>query len=157
MVIAFLGVSPASLFDMKNAERAFPTPRSWEMVSDLISAFGAPEKIEDLLVGTVGEGAAVAFLNFRRATITEERIRMILEDPENAPMPERLGDLYAVVSYLAVNAKDRSMRDAAGRLLHRLPPEMGVLLLRDVVRLVPAFLSHSGARAFVQRHGEALT
>src|SRR4051794_31474279 len=66
-VRAFLQYRPALLaqFDPSANPRAFPTPRSWQFVSDVL-----PRTADDLLhpvvAGCVGDGAAAEFLGFLR-------------------------------------------------------------------------------------------
>lgn len=51
-------------FDPKVHVRAFPTPRSWHIVSDLLRAGADPDTDKDLLAGAVGSGAAMEFYGF---------------------------------------------------------------------------------------------
>lgn len=156
MVVGFLGVRRELLFDMKNTDRGFPTPRSWEIVSDTLKAMGGYQASRDLLLGIVGEGAALEFLGYCEAAITEEALMGILNDPASARLPTDLGDLYALVSYAASRARDEKVMEAAGVLLGRLEPELAVLLMRDVLRSNARFLMDTGYLAFVQEHHESI-
>jgi hypothetical protein len=80
-VIGLLSLRRELLFDMKNPERGFPTPRSWEIVSDTLNAVGDVEACKDILPGIVGEGAAIEFLAYCEESITEGLIEEILENP----------------------------------------------------------------------------
>lgn len=55
-------------FDPSSASRGYPTPRSWEMVSDMLRA--GPTSGEGILTamvaGAVGDGVAVKFMEYRR-------------------------------------------------------------------------------------------
>ncbi len=55
-------------FDPSSASRGYPTPRSWEMVSDLLKA--GPTSGEGILTsmvaGAVSDGVAVKFMEYRR-------------------------------------------------------------------------------------------
>jgi hypothetical protein len=156
MVVGFLGVRRELLFDMRNTDRGFPTPRSWEIVSDTLKAMGGYQASRDLLLGIVGEGAALEFLGYCEAAITEEALMGILNDPASARLPTDLGDLYALVSYAASRARDEKVMEAAGVLLGRLEPELAVLLMRDVLRSNARFLMDTGYLAFVQEHHESI-
>lgn len=68
-VVGYLSFAKQDLydFDPKSGSKAFPTPRSWSFVSDLLR----DENIDDhtagiLIKGTVGEGLAVKFMTHRK-------------------------------------------------------------------------------------------
>ncbi len=152
LVMGFLATRRELLFDMDEAERAFPTPRSWEMSSDALRTMGSLEEMGDVLPGIVGEAATIEFLGYCQSAITERDIAAIIADPLRAPLPQKLGDLYALVSYLAADARRAPVRAAAGVLLERLPVEMAVLLVRDVARVWPAFVTAPVAKKFLAQH-----
>jgi hypothetical protein len=144
------------LLKLENTERGFPTPRAWEMVSDALAALGRPSLAADVILGIVGEGAAAEFLGYCAHAISEEDIRAILADPQHAPLPQKLGDQYALLAYIAASARDRTVMEAAGALLPRLSPELAVLLIRDLLRAEPMFSRSRAYRDFVARHAELL-
>jgi hypothetical protein len=156
LVIGFLGTRRELLLDLQSGERGFPTPRSWEMVSDALSALGRPRDAHDVILGIVGEGASAEFLGYCEQAISEEAIRAILADPAGAPLPEKLGDLYALLAYIAAGARERAVVEAAGVLLGRLSPELAVLLVRDLLRTDPLFSRHPAYRKFIAAHAELL-
>jgi hypothetical protein len=156
LVVGFLSTRRELLFDMKNTDRGFPTPRSWEIVSDTLKAVGDFHAGQDILLGIVGEGAAIEFLGYCEQAIGEEAIRAIIDDPENASLPINLGDQYALISYVAANATQNEVMRAAGVLAGRLQPELGVLLVRDVLRVNPRFVQDSGYRQFISEHKELI-
>lgn len=54
-------------FDPKSAEKAFGSPRSWSMASDVIKEGGINDDlITTIIAGTVGEGNAIEFAAHRR-------------------------------------------------------------------------------------------
>src|SRR5262245_47277615 len=156
LVVGFLGARRELLLQMHHTERGFPTPRAWEMASDALAALGRPRDAADVILGTVGEGAAAEFLGYCEVAISEESIRDILADPENAPLPGNLGDQYALLAYIASNACDRAVLNAAGLLIPRLSAELAVLLIRDLLRADPMFSRHRAYREFVAQHAELL-
>ncbi len=155
-VNAFLGTRRELLLNMENAEKAFPTPRSWEMLSDAAHRMGVSAASLDVFIGIVGEGAAMEFLGFCDTAITEEKIQVILDDPINAPLPRKLGDQYALISYLCSLASDKTVRHAGAKLLDRFSPELSVLLVRDMLRANSAFAREKGYLDFVSEHREML-
>ena len=149
---AFLALRRDLLIDTRNMDRGFPTPRSWEMASDALMTFGGPADALDVLIGIVGEGAALELIGFCSRTLSAERVDAIIADPGRAPLPNELGDLHALVCYVAARAKEDVVAAAAGRLLLRLNPELGVVLARQVLHLRPDFATEVGFAQFVERH-----
>lgn len=152
LVLGFIATRRELLFSMEARERAFPTPRSWEMVSDALRSMGRWEDAADFIPGIVGEGAGVEFLSYCRRTLQEEDIRAVVENPEDAPLPDSLGDRYALVSYLVSAGDDAEVRAAAGVLLGRLPVEFSVLLARDLLTTHPTFMLDPGYQRFMDQH-----
>jgi hypothetical protein len=156
LVLGFIATRPALLFDMSRAERGFPTPRSWHMLSDALHAFSGHGDLDDVAVGIVGEGAATEFLAYARSAMTEQAIAVIVADPERAELPASIGDVYALISWLAVHAGEAAIRRSAALLLPRLQPEMAVLLARDVLRRDARFALERAYLAFVKEHKDFL-
>ena len=109
-----------------------------------------------MLVGIVGEGAAVEFLGYTESTLREEQVLVILADPAEAALPADLGGLYALVSYVAARGRDKDVLAAGGVLLGRLPVEFGVLLARDLLKVSPAFAGNRHYLHFVRTHKDLL-
>jgi hypothetical protein len=112
--------------------------------------------LEEVAVGTIGEGAAMEFMGFSQNAITEKQVNQILKDPENQKLPKKLGDQYALISHLCSRASEKIARKGAGKLLSRLPVEMSILLVRDLLRVHPAFVAEGNCIDFLKEHGELL-
>jgi hypothetical protein len=151
-VIAFIRTRRELLLDMSDMERAFPTPRSWEIFSSALKPAAKPSDVADVLIGIVGEGAAMEFLGYCEQTLTEAALKRILKNPETAKLPEDIGGLYALISYISARADEDSIVQQASRLLPRLPPEMAVLMLRDFLRINPKFAGTEGYLSFIKEH-----
>ncbi|QLA15459.1 AAA family ATPase [Desulfolutivibrio sulfoxidireducens] len=134
-VTAFLRFRPALLhdFDPARAERAFPSPRTWEFVSGILAAAPPAEVEYDLLRGTVGEGAAAEFTGFLRVWRELPDTDAVLANPHHAPVPSDPAAVYAICEALARTAAAETMPALAGYAA-RLPVEFGVLLMRDALR-----------------------
>ena len=101
VVRAFLRFSHNLLFqfDSGSNPRAFPTPRSWQFVSDVISR-ASGDSDAALVAGCVGDGAAAEFLGFRRLYRELPDIEVALASPETTPVPREPAVLYALVGAL---------------------------------------------------------
>lgn len=147
-IIAFIRLRPTLLhdFDPRKDDRAFPTPRSWHMASDLLQSKPNPSLEMELLAGTVGEGAAAEFMGFLRIFRTLPSPDSILMDPANAPTPEDPATLYALTGALARQASEQNM-DRLVQYANRLPDEFSVMLIRDALRINPEVVN---TRAYIQ-------
>jgi MoxR-like ATPase len=156
MVIGFVSVRPELLNKQDRHARAFPTPRSWEMVSDALGALGGLDQAKDLLPGVVGEGAAIEFIGFAKAALGEKDLQRIVDDPKNAALPEGLESLYVLCSYLMARARDMKVRAAIGALITRLPVELSVMMVRNLAETHPKVLAQPGVAAFLGQHKQVL-
>ncbi len=157
LVLSFIGVRPALLLGEPGETQAYPTPRSWEMASDVMSAMGGPKEAGDVLPGVVGQGAAVEFAAFVKRALNEKALRAVVDDPTQATLPTDLDGIYMLTSWLAFHAAQEDVSVASAVLLSRLPPEFGVVLARDMVKARPAFMKEAGYRDFLKTHGHLIT
>jgi MoxR-like ATPase len=138
---AFLRFRPKLLhaFDPKKDEKAFPSPRSWEFVSRILSAAPDRETSGGLLKGTVGEGAAAECMAFLKIYDELPDAEAVLADPGNIAIPDDPAVIYALCESVARKASQEAMPSMAV-LASRLPVEFGVLLMRDAAAVEPAIL-----------------
>lgn len=156
-VVSFIGVRPNLLSQEAGASPAYATPRSWEMLSDLLKAFGGYKGCADLIPGVVGEGPALEFATFVKQSMNEKQIESIVADPDQAVLPKSLDGIYLLTSWLAFRAKRDDVAQASAVLLRRLPPEFAVVLARDMIRARPAFAREPGFKSFMKAHGNLIT
>lgn len=144
---AFLRFRPTLLhaFDPKRAEKAFPSPRSWEFVSRILTARPDRRTLLALLRGAVGEGAAAECIAFLNAFDELPHPDAVLADPAGIAIPEDPAVVYAMCESVARTASSASMPSLA-TLAARLPVEFGVLLMRNAARQEPAIV-HTDAFA----------
>lgn len=106
-VIAFLKFRRELLhqFDPQAKGEAFPTPRTWEYISDLLRTWkGDRSLLEVLIKGTVGEAAGSQFCAFLRVADKLPSIDGIIMNPKTAPIPDDMNVLYATVTALSGRA-----------------------------------------------------
>lgn len=156
LVLGFLSTRQELLFNMDNSDRGFPTPRSWEMVSDILSSVGDAKEAQDIVLGTVGEAAAIEFMAWCDNALSEEAIRKILENPEKAKLPSKLGDQYALISFVTGAVREPKILEAAASLVLRLKPELGVLLLRNILQKHPKFATNKKILEFMKMHRDLI-
>jgi MoxR-like ATPase len=141
-IIAFLRFKPELLHDadVTADANAWPTPRSWEMASRVLSGIarrtnarllsGTNEFEVQLLDGTVGRAAASELVAFLRLFRELPSIDEILLNPGTAKVPSEPSAQIAIATALGRVLSDSSV----GRgitYLDRMPTEMRVMAMRD--------------------------
>ena len=122
-------------FDSGNDDTAFPTPRSWEMVSNILN--GVSDDIDEvypLIAGLVGTGVAVEFRSWERVYKDLPSVDRIFEGKEQK-VPKNTDALYALTSSMTAYAREhRDELDKIGnsiRYAGSMPPDFAVVLLKD--------------------------
>src|SRR3954470_18736272 len=97
-VRAFLRYRPGLLFQFDPAAnpRAFPTPRSWQFVSDSLAATPS-DLLHQVAAGCVGDGPAAEFLGFLKLYRELPDLDAVLARPEQSPVPREPAVLYPLV------------------------------------------------------------
>ena len=141
-IIAFLRFKPELLHDVDvtSDANAWPTPRSWEMASQVLCGVARRRKTQllsgtsefeaQLLDGTVGPGAASELVGFLRLFRELPSVDEILLNPATAPVPTDTSAQIAIATALGRVLTDSSV----GRgitYLDRMPTEMRVMAMRD--------------------------
>lgn len=97
-------------FEATSASRGFPTPRSWESVSDILRGDpNLPEMVQMALVaGAVGDGIAVKFLEYRKNAGNLPAASEILEGKvTDLKKGADISLMYALTTALCYELKDR--------------------------------------------------
>jgi len=141
-IIAFLRFKPDLLHTAyaTSDANAWPTPRSWEMASNVLRGIanrqkttflsGASEFEAQLLDGTVGPAAAAELIAFLRLFRQLPSIDEILLNPETAPLPTEPSAQIAIATALGRAMTDNSVARGL-KYLDRMPTEMRVMAMRD--------------------------
>lgn len=146
-----------SMFDPSSGERAFPSPRSWEMTARVVDA--APENRRFSNVsGIVGVGQATeleAFITLRHQLPDRNEI---YTNPETATVPDDPSVTWALCGAIADDAKQLKMPQlkAAMRYASRIGAEYGVLLVRDMAQVSPQVLNTPEGAAWLKNNRDVL-
>ena len=122
-------------FNAANEDLAFATPRSWEMVSNLLNVVSDDlKKMFNLIAGLVGTGVAVEFLSWSKTYAQMPDIKDIF-DGKMPPIPTGTDALYALTSAMLSYARSHknNMDKIANsiRYADKLPPDYSAMLLKD--------------------------
>ena len=136
-VIGFLSFRQNYLmgFDASSDDLAFPTPRAWEMVSNLLnSVSGDVEEMYPMIAGIVGTGVAVEFRTWAKVYKDLPAIEDIF-DGKTPPMPKNTDAMYALTAAMTCYARahKNDMQRVANsiRYADKMPPDFSAVLLKD--------------------------
>jgi hypothetical protein len=131
MVIAFLQFKPDLLHKFDPKLRAFPTPRSWHFMSNILNGGDVDECLQEVVAGTVGEGAATEFVGFIRVFRDLPDYDTIRKRPGGCKVPTDVAVKYAIASMLAALTKPEDMK-AIMTYVARLPNEFQILATQEM-------------------------
>lgn len=114
-VVGYLSAFKQELFkfDPGSAARGFPTPRSWEFVSNIISQNDDISKsiLLMLVAGAVGDGEAAQFVSFRKDAKDLPKVEAILAGKvKKMPSKVEVALSYALAVSLCYELKDRDLK-----------------------------------------------
>ena len=123
-ILAFLKWQPALLHDFQpqSKEKAFPSPRSWVFTSDHLNLEMDPLQTAELVSGTIGEAASVAFESFHR-TYRELPDPMLFLTKKDQKLPTKASTLYALCGAVSRVLKPK-LSEGFCRLAQRLIDEV---------------------------------
>lgn len=122
-------------FDPGSDDLAFATPRSWEMVSNILNGIDDDiDSMYSLIAGIIGTGLAVEFRTWAKVYKDLPSVDDIF-DGKTPPMPKNTDAMYALTASMtsyAKNHKDEMSRIASSiRYADSMPPDFSAVLLRD--------------------------
>lgn len=144
-VIGFLSFVPAKLmaFDASSDDLAFATPRSWEMVSNLLNYIkDDPDELLPLIAGLIGPGVAAEFCTWCKIYRELPDIQDIF-DGKMPQLPKSSDAMYALVSSMTSYAQ--SHKEDLVRIANsicyaqQMPPDFSVVLMKDYMNLAPHY------------------
>ncbi len=144
-VVGFLSFRPNCLlcFDPSKDDLAFPTPRSWEMVSDLLNNVSDDlETMSPFIAGLLGKAAEIEFSTWAKVYRNLPEIEDIFAG-KMPKTPKGSDALYALISSMASYAKKHKddMEGIAHSIVYAdsLPPDFSAALLKDYLYLEPDY------------------
>ena len=154
-VRAYLKWRPDALleFDPASNPPSFPSPRSWEYVSDAMSITSPDDEIE-VFSGLVGETRGGEFGGFLGVCRALPDVAIIKASPKTAPVPDEPSTQYALSAYLGdvCRKADAAALTAVCQYASRLPEEAAVLFFRSAPAMNPAARTDSAWKQWVKDH-----
>lgn len=136
-VLGFLSFRQKYLtnYDPSKDDLAFATPRTWEMVSNLLNYIsGDVEEMYSLIAGLVGTGTAVEFRTWCKVYNQLPDINNIFDGTEET-VPSSTDAMYALVSSMTAYAREHrdDMKKIANSIKYAdsMPPDFSAVLMRN--------------------------
>ncbi len=125
--------------DTSSDNQAFPTPRSWEMVSNLLRVSGDdPTSIYPLISGCIGGGTATEFCSWCRVFDKLPRIEDVFSG-KYTEIPRETDVLYALISsmtsYVSEHRDNVRAIETSIQYGMRLPADFSVVLLKNYMAI----------------------
>ena len=142
-VIGFIQYRPMNLFNMEkeNLERGWPSPRSWERVSQMTKIYGNNEELlRKIVYGLVGPAKGVEYIEFHRLNKNFDNIVDMLYGKAPIRIPDKNDQLYAMCSSLVYvlwrgkDEVDESKRlDGFFKILQKMRPEFIMMCINGAM------------------------
>lgn len=125
--------------NVSSEELAFNTPRSWEMVSNILNAVSDDvDKVYQLISGLVGNGAAIEFRTWCKVYNKLPNIEDIFLG-KNVEVPKETDVMYALiysmVGYARIHKNDLRAIGKSISFSEKLPPDFSVILMKDYMSI----------------------
>ena len=135
-IIGYIRYKHDSLHHFENEMTAFPTPRTWTMLSTLLDT--APNKQIEMayINGCVGKGHGSEFNGFQRICNNLPDLDAIIANPSTSNVDLKPDVMYALVGSLARKADDQNFDNIVTYAM-RLNKEFQTLLCMDAIKLKP--------------------
>lgn len=178
-VVGFIAYKPNMLFSMddgQNLERGWPSPRSWERVSQMCHIYKNTKDVllRKMVYGLVGNSTGVEFMEFYKLNAEFDNILQIMTDPNSIihipPQADRKYAMCSAMVYLLWRGKDKNEENLRLNGFYRICCELtsdfasmalnAALQGKDSVEQkyrCNALLRHPKFNDWKQKHGNSLS
>ncbi len=157
-VVGFLGFRPDLLSTEPvvedDANPAFATPRSYEMLSNILKNSTDINKITPIIYGTIGYSAGIEFTSYVKVYEELPDVAAVYEG--HYPLIDKQPALlYALVSALVeyFDGSEQHKEHLFG-FSETLPTEFGVMLVKDVIVKDESLAMHGAFDAWLAKYGD---
>jgi MoxR-like ATPase len=137
-IVGLIKSRPELLHAFDAKEKAFPSPRSWELASEVLTALGQTPRVPSGLAyeglkAHVGTGAAVEASAFMDVFHDLPDFDDIMADPEGFPVPELAATTWATTMMLGHRSKSPNFPNAV-KYIARFQPEYVAVFINYISR-----------------------
>jgi hypothetical protein len=133
LVAAFIHRRPELLLQIPSeaGQLAFPSPRTWDYVSRLLTV--CPDDVEEFVLGAVGTGAGSEFLAWRQALDLPTPQQLL----DGHPLLKRPDAVFAALMALAAFVQESPTQDSwakAVKIAASVAPDVAVVVLKGLLK-----------------------
>ena len=143
-IISFIKFRPERLhtFDPNHSDNTFACPRTWSFLSDIVAGRKDFDYVDYVLMsGTVGQGPATEFKAYCDIYQSLPTIEDMVDNPDRVRIADEPDKQYAVTTLISHNMNEHNIAPLL-QVTRKLPPEMQLLILKDVYSKTPALKGH---------------
>lgn len=146
-------------FDPSNEEVAFATPRSWEMVSNIISAgnYSDLEKCFPIISGLVGQGIASEFVTWCKTNAFVPDITEIVYGACKV-VPKTTDGIHATIRlmmhYVKTHTADKTGLENCIRYALHFPPDMTAAFFRELIAFDQEIFRNRTVADWIKTHSK---
>jgi hypothetical protein len=133
-VVGYISFAKQDLFDFdaKSVSRAFPTPRSWHFVSELLEDEDLDDATAtDLIAGTVGEGLAVKFMAHRKVASKLPKPEEILAGKVKEIEKVEVSAMYSLVTSMCYELRDAHEQGIDDKKFHEMADHFFAFMMKN--------------------------
>lgn len=119
---------PNLLYQFDKSKKSFPTPRSWQFVSEVLGMGLSPQITNELVQGSVGQGAAIELSTYMKIWQELPNLDRILAGED--VIPKTVDIIYACCVGLVAKAKVQANYDRLLKYSMKLNREFTVFLIK---------------------------
>lgn len=167
-ITGLLRTTPDLLLDYDPTNFSNPTPRSWSLLSKMLTAIETLDSTNDNALNTplaitqcaslVGDHAAAEMQSYLIWFSKLPKISDIIREPKATPIPSELPAQYMLASLLAKRLpvdKPKIMTQAYA-FMSRMPTEVALITVKALVKRDPAQLNHPSAEQYINALADIL-
>lgn len=136
--------NPAS----KNQNPAFCSPRSMEILSDILKY--NPNPYPELVTGTVGDGIGSEVLGFLELKNELPDLNKIIRDPDSVKIPSRMDVCIATLYALIARIEDKTVMNIV-KYIARNQTEVATMAFKDLCKSHPSIITNKDLRDWMIR------
>lgn len=140
-VVGYINYRPTNLFKMEgqNLEQGWPSPRSWERVSNVIKLFnGNTELLRKVVYGLIGNNIGLEFMEFfKMSSEFDSILEVMTNDKVPFELPDKADKRYAVISaviYHLWNSEDDKETEKRingfYKILDKMPNDFAAMMIK---------------------------
>ena len=145
LILGFLATRPDLLntFDSSNESLAFSTPRSWEMVSNILNNISDDiDKVYSLIAGLVGGSITFQLKTYSTVYTQLPKVDDIFAG-KSVLVPKKISEIFALSAMMVRRVKE-NQSDLIGiansiKYASKFPADFGILLLEEYLAIDPTY------------------